>query len=33
MKFVSIMVRDQADALRFYKHVLGFKKMADIPMG
>ena len=33
IKFVSIMVRDQADALRFYTDVLGFKKMADIPMG
>ena len=29
----SIMVDDQDKALRFYTDVLGFEKMADIPMG
>jgi predicted enzyme related to lactoylglutathione lyase len=33
IKFVSIMVEDQESALRFYTSVLGFEKMADIPMG
>ncbi|MDP1860507.1 MAG: VOC family protein [Gemmatimonadaceae bacterium] len=33
IKFVSIMVKNQDDALRFYTSVLGFVKMADIPMG
>ncbi len=33
LKFVSVMVRDQAAALRFYTEVLGFTKMADIPLG
>jgi RimJ/RimL family protein N-acetyltransferase/predicted enzyme related to lactoylglutathione lyase len=33
IKFVSILVRDQESALRFYTEVLGFEKMADIPMG
>ncbi len=33
IKYVSIMVRDQNAALRFYTDMLGFKKMADIPMG
>ena len=33
IKFVSIMVRDQGAALDFYTHVLGFEKMADLPMG
>ena len=33
MKFFSVMVRDQDVALRFYTNVLGFVKMADIPMG
>ena len=27
------MVKDQDTALRFYTSVLGFKRMADIPMG
>ena len=31
--FVSIMVNNQDDAIRFYTSVLGFVKMADIPMG
>jgi len=33
IKFVSITVDDQEKALQFYTKVLGFKKMADIPMG
>jgi catechol 2,3-dioxygenase-like lactoylglutathione lyase family enzyme len=33
IKFVSVMVMDQESALRFYTTVLGFEKMADIPMG
>lgn len=33
IKFVSVMVDDQEKALRFYSDVLGFEKMADIPMG
>jgi catechol 2,3-dioxygenase-like lactoylglutathione lyase family enzyme len=33
IKFVSVMVRDQEVALRFYTDVLGFRKMADLPMG
>jgi predicted enzyme related to lactoylglutathione lyase len=33
IKFVSVMVRDQESALRFYTDTLGFSKMADIPMG
>jgi catechol 2,3-dioxygenase-like lactoylglutathione lyase family enzyme len=33
IKFVSVMVDDQEKALKFYTKVLGFKKMADIPMG
>ena len=33
LKFVSVMVDDQERALAFYTTVLGFRKMADIPMG
>jgi catechol 2,3-dioxygenase-like lactoylglutathione lyase family enzyme len=33
IKFVSINVDDQEKALEFYTKVLGFTKMADIPMG
>jgi predicted enzyme related to lactoylglutathione lyase len=33
VKFVSVMVDDQEKALKFYTRMLGFKKMADIPMG
>jgi Lactoylglutathione lyase and related lyases len=33
IKFISMMVQDQEKALKFYTEVLGFKKMADIPMG
>lgn len=33
IKFVSVMVEDQDRALEFYTSVLGFTKMADIPMG
>jgi catechol 2,3-dioxygenase-like lactoylglutathione lyase family enzyme len=33
IKFSSVKVQDQDVALRFYTEVLGFQKMADIPMG
>src|SRR5512136_1526312 len=33
LKFMSIMVEDQDRALQIYTSVLGFTKMADIPMG
>jgi catechol 2,3-dioxygenase-like lactoylglutathione lyase family enzyme len=33
LKFLSVTVADQEAALRFYTDILGFKKMADIPMG
>ena len=33
IKFTSLLVDDQEKALQFYTGVLGFKKMADIPMG
>lgn len=33
IKFVSLMVNDQENALRFYTEVLGFQKMADLPLG
>lgn len=33
LKFMSVMVQDQEKALRFYTEVLGFQKMADLPMG
>jgi catechol 2,3-dioxygenase-like lactoylglutathione lyase family enzyme len=33
LKFISLMVHDQDAALQFYTNVLGFNKMADIPMG
>jgi catechol 2,3-dioxygenase-like lactoylglutathione lyase family enzyme len=33
LKFISIMVEDQDRALDFYTSVLGFQKMADIPLG
>lgn len=33
LKFISMFVEDQAHALEFYTQVLGFQKMADIPMG
>ena len=33
IKFVSVMVHDQNAALEFYTAILGFTKMADIPMG
>lgn len=33
IKFTSITVDDQERALQFYTTVLGFQKMADIPMG
>ena len=33
LKFISVMVQDQEHALDFYTSVLGFEKMADIPLG
>lgn len=33
IKFVSVSVTDQEQALRFYEGVLGFVKKADIAMG
>ncbi len=33
LKFISLLVEDQEHALEFYTSVLGFRKMADIPMG
>jgi catechol 2,3-dioxygenase-like lactoylglutathione lyase family enzyme len=33
IRFTSVMVDDQEKALKFYTEVLGFAKMADIPMG
>ena len=33
LKFISVMVQDQEQALRFYTEVLGFEKMADIALG
>jgi catechol 2,3-dioxygenase-like lactoylglutathione lyase family enzyme len=33
LKFISLTVADQAHALDFYTRVLGFERMADIPMG
>jgi catechol 2,3-dioxygenase-like lactoylglutathione lyase family enzyme len=33
LKFVSVMVENQECALEFYTKILGFRKMADIPMG
>jgi catechol 2,3-dioxygenase-like lactoylglutathione lyase family enzyme len=33
LKFISMMVDDQSKALAFYTDVLGFEKMADLPIG
>jgi catechol 2,3-dioxygenase-like lactoylglutathione lyase family enzyme len=33
IKLTSVMVRDQAQALRFYTEVLGFVKKTDVPLG
>jgi catechol 2,3-dioxygenase-like lactoylglutathione lyase family enzyme len=33
IRFTSVLVPDQEKALAFYTKVLGFTKMADIPMG
>ena len=33
IKFMSLLVADQEQALAFYTEVLGFEKCADIPMG
>lgn len=32
IKSISVFVKDQSAALRFYTEVLGFKKMANIPL-
>ena len=32
LRFISVMVEDQEKALQFYTSMLGFEKMADIPM-
>jgi len=33
IKFTSILVANQEEALRFYTETLGFVKVSDIPMG
>ena len=33
IKFLSVMVEDQDHALQFYTSVLGFEKLADLPIG
>jgi predicted enzyme related to lactoylglutathione lyase len=33
IKLISVMVKDQAKALKFYTELLGFQKKTDIPMG
>lgn len=33
LKFISLLVDDQAKALAFYTEKLGFEKMADLPFG
>jgi catechol 2,3-dioxygenase-like lactoylglutathione lyase family enzyme len=33
ISFTSVIVDDQEKALKFYTEVLGFVKMADLPMG
>ena len=33
LKFMSVLVQNQDAALKFYTEILGFEKMADIPMG
>ena len=33
LKFISVLVADQERALQFYTTVLGFQKMADLPVG
>ena len=33
IKFTSVLVEDQEHALQFYTTVLGFQKMADLPIG
>ena len=33
IKIASVTVKDQEHALRFYTDILGFTKVADIPMG
>ena len=33
IKLISVMVKDQDKALKFYTELLGFQKKTDIPMG
>lgn len=33
IKYASVFVQDQEQALRFYTQVLGFEKVADVPLG
>jgi catechol 2,3-dioxygenase-like lactoylglutathione lyase family enzyme len=33
IKYVSVMVEDQERALHFYTNILGFRKVADLPVG
>jgi catechol 2,3-dioxygenase-like lactoylglutathione lyase family enzyme len=33
IKFVSVLVEDQESALHFYTNMLGFVKVADVPVG
>jgi catechol 2,3-dioxygenase-like lactoylglutathione lyase family enzyme len=33
IKYVSVLVEDQEHALDFYTNILGFEKVADIPVG
>jgi len=33
LKYFSLIVADQTDALRFYTDTLGFRKIADLPAG
>jgi catechol 2,3-dioxygenase-like lactoylglutathione lyase family enzyme len=33
LKYFSLIVADQADALKFYTDTLGFRKIADVPAG
>lgn len=33
LKYFSLIVADQAEALKFYSETLGFRKIADVPAG
>lgn len=33
IKYVSVLVDDQERALQFYTKILGFRKVADVPLG